>query len=660
VDVDMRGMRRVRSAGSVSVVLAAAVTAATLIGVLGSSAGSAALRISDGGAWLWSTARGWVTHVNGPSGRPDFNVPIPGSRGHRVELNQDGVSVLVSDLDTGVVSRIDPAGMGLLSRSFGPGSFRVVAGGDTAYIIQDTTGTITRIDPRTLDVIGTPVGIGAPVTGAGIAADGVLWVAVARHGQLVAVRDGRTIATIRVAAPGAQLTMTIADGRPVAVDASAPALVQVSTRTAGPATRLPPPAGSHPLLVAPTIEGRVIPVLVDGTAVLLLVDLDANAGHGTVRTATLAGQNPTTHLGAPIIAAGRVYIPDNGSARVLVYDRTHGRFDAPIRITGGPGMLTVFVRSGSVWINNTDGSDAVAVTPEGRQRRVNKYSPDVPIRTANITLRIPPPPVIVPAAPQVIIRPVAPAQPGRGAAPQPNVPPPGRSTRPTGRPVPVPPVPVPPETTAPPPPATPPPSTTPPPTPPGVPTVRALPASAAVAVTVEPPAAGGPVTAYTLTVTTPPTAGGPGTSTIRALTAPGTVTVPVAGCATATATATATGPGGTSPASPPTQALGCIPPGPVRNMTLTVGPPVPSSPSSNLLLWDPPADTGGGTVDYVVTISYSAMGTCCPARDVTQVVTGTSYQRAPAAGRDPYNRISVAARNAAGTGPAVVGYPRGG
>jgi hypothetical protein len=645
----MRGIRGVRSAGSVSVVLAAAVAAATLIGVLGSSAGSAALRISDGGAWLWSTAKGWVTHVNGPSGRPDFNVPIPGSRGHRVELNQDGVSVLVSDLDTGVVSRIDPAGMGLLSRSFGPGSFRVVARGDIAYIIQDATGTVTRIDPRTLDVIGTPVGIGAPVTGAGIAADGVLWVAVARHGELAAVRDGRMIASVRVATPGAQLTMTIADGRTVAVDASAPALVQVSIRAAGPATRLPPPAGSHPLLVAPTIEGRVIPVLVDGTSVLLLVDLDANSGRGAVRTATLAGQGPSGRLGAPIIAGERVYIPDNGSARVLVYDRARGRFGAPIRMAGGPGMLTMFIRSGSVWINNADGSDAVAVSPDGRLRRVNKYAPNVPVRTANVTLRVPPPPVIVPSAPRVIVPPVPPAQPDRRAAPapQPNVPPPGGSTRPTAQ-------------TVPPPPVAPPPSTTLPPAVPDAPTVRAVPASGAVTVTVAAPAGGGPVTGYTLTVTAPPTAGGSGVSTVRTLTAPGTVTVPVAGCATATASATATGPGGTSAASAPAQALGCVPPGPVRTMTLTVIRPVGNSVPSNRLTWDPPADTGGGTVDYVVTISYGEMGPCCPAHDVTQVVTGTSYERSQAAGRDPYIRISVAARNAAGTGPAVVGYPRGG
>src|SRR5262249_39352828 len=155
-----------------------------------------------------------------------------------------------------------------------------------------------------------------------------------------------------VADPGARLTMTIADGRPVAVDASAPALVPVSTREAGRPVRLPPPAGGgRALLVAPSVEGRVVPVLVDGTSVLLLVDLAADSGRGAVRSVALAGQRPSARLGAPVINAGRVYVPDNGSGTILVYDSARQRFDAPIRMAGGPGMLTVFVRNGSVWIN---------------------------------------------------------------------------------------------------------------------------------------------------------------------------------------------------------------------------------------------------------------------------------------------------------------------
>jgi hypothetical protein len=179
------------------------------------------------------------------------------------------------------------------------------------------------------------------------------------------------------------------------------------------------------------------------------------------------------------------------------------------------------------------------------------------------------------------------------------------------------------------------------------------PASGAVIVTVGAPAGGGPVASYALTVTAPATGGGSEANLAETLTAPGTVTVPVEGCALATAFATATGPGGTSARSAPAQALGCVPPGAVRNMTLTVvGAPINPWPH-NVLTWDPPADTGGGPVDYVVTVTFQE-GT---QGESVEIVTAPTYERGQAAGRDPYTGIRIAARNAAGTGPAVVAYP---
>ncbi len=657
-----------RSTGSVPVVLAIVVAATTLVGVLGSSTGAAFVRISDGSAWLWSTVNGWVTHVNGPSGKPDFNVPVPGSRGHRVELSQDGVSILVSDLDTGVVSRIDPAGMGLLSRSFGPGEFRVLARGEIAYLVEAATGTVTRIDPRTLDVIGSPVGIGAPITGAGIDADDVLWVAVATRGELVAVHSDGSVTPVPLARPGGQLTMTIAAGQPVAVDATAPALVPTSARGAGTAVVLPPPAGGgRPLLVAPSVEGRVVPVLVEGTSVLFLVDLDHGSGSGAIRQVMLASQAPSTRLGAPVINAGRVYVPDHGTGRVLVYDMERGRFEEPIRMAGGPGMLTVFVHDNSVWINRVDGADAVTIGPDGRARRVNKYAPNVPVVAAVTDARLPAPPKIAPAG--QIAPPAGHAGPGSRktyyypAPPPPRTaqPPPPRTAQapqpqttqaPTAPPqtaqAPPPSTQAPPpQTTQPPPlPATqppPPPATQPPPPAsgaPGVPSVSVQAAAGAIIVTVG-AASGGPVSSFALSVS-------PGTTIT--LIAPGTVTVAVAGCALATATATATGPGGTSAASAPVQALGCVPPGAVENVTSHIVRGLLGRPTVRVT-WDPPANAGGGTVKYRVNILRGLLG------GLLEVVTGTSYERPAPSGSNPYSQIKIAAQNAAGTGPEIVAYP---
>ncbi|WP_261562750.1 hypothetical protein [Frankia tisae] len=174
-------------------------------------------------------------------------------------------------------------------------------------------------------------------------------------------------------------------------------------------------------------------------------------------------------------------------------------------------------------------------------------------------------------------------------------------------------------------------------------------ASGAITVTVTAPPAGGLVTSYTLTVN-------PGGT--RTLTAPATISIPVAGCATATATATATGPGGKSASSATAEAMGCIPPSPVRNLASTdLSHDDPAYRSDGNIYpgvisettWDPPADSGGGTLDYMITVHYD-LG----AADETYIQSTTSF-RIGRRGANPVNGISVAARNAAGTGKGVTG-----
>ncbi|WP_076834055.1 hypothetical protein [Frankia sp. CcI49] len=648
----MRSLRRGRSLRALSAAVAASVVAVTLLGFLGASPGTAVVQLTDGGSWLWSTAKGWVTHINGPAGAPDFNVELAASRGHRVELTQDGVSVLVTDLETGVVNRIDPATMELVSRSFGQsGPVRVVALGELAYVIETATGTVTRIDPRTLDIIGEQVLLGTPVTGAGLDADGVLWVALASRGDLVAIRDGRVTTTVSVAAPGAGLTMTVAAGRPVAVDADRPALVPVASqglgRTSGQADEglaaerpvaLPPPAGPGRLLVvAPAVEGRVVPVLVAGTSTVLLIDLAADDGRGSVRPIELAGQRPSTELGAPLIAAGRLYVPDNGSGQVLVYDQVAGRFDEPIHLSGGPGMLTLSVRNGTVWVNDADGTNAVAVDPDGQRRRVDKYAPEAMVPVVDASAKAPPPPVTVPSATQRQLPPPerrsqppgpdSPAVPDQQAAPRPVPDPTGTQPPRPQRPVTTPPVLPPPART-----------TTSLPAPPGAPSVSLVSGSGAVVVTVM-AGAGGSVTQFTVTTSAGGTSVLPGPG-------PATTTVEAAGCQQVVATATATGPGGTSVVSASSQALSCVPPGPIQDVLLTGIGPGGSNHSVNIS-WEPPADAGG-TVEYVVTESNSSAGNSAPRTYTTTTRVVTGFMAQPG-----YRTVVITPRNGAGLGPST-------
>jgi len=188
------------------------------------------------------------------------------------------------------------------------------------------------------------------------------------------------------------------------------------------------------------------------------------------------------------------------------------------------------------------------------------------------------------------------------------------------------------------------PPTTPPIPPPDAPRVQVSSASGAVTVTVSAPPGGGPVSSYIVTAN-------PGG--VRTLNAPGAITIPVAACARTTVTAQAEGAGGTSPRSTPATALGCVPPSTPLNVTSKTVPGECCGLTDTLVTWDAPADGGGGTIEYVVTVHISTGST---ETDSIYVTSDTKYQRGSATGRDQYNKITVAARNGAGTGPAVIGY----
>ncbi|WP_322748106.1 MULTISPECIES: hypothetical protein [unclassified Frankia] len=626
-----------RARGSVAVSLALLLAGGSAVLVLGQSAGSAVLRLDDVGAWLASGARGIVSHINGPSGRADASVTINGTKGHHLTVAQDGSSVLVTDTDTGRVSRIDPAGLAVTGQqNFGAG-VTVVAGAGQAYVIDKPAGRVSRIEPTTLDVLGAPVAFGSPIDSAGLTADGTLWVMLPVQGQLVPVRQGIAGAAVPVGRPGDQLSLTIADGVPVAVDATAPALVAVRDGHPAPQLRLPPPAGSgHSLLVAPSVDGQLLPIIVNTTSTMLLADLAA----GTVRTVELGSQDPSGQLGAPVVAGGRVYVPDSGKGRLLVYATGPGRFETPITVTTGAAELTVFVRNGTVWANDQSGSHAVMVRPDGSTQQVEKYTPDVAGSASTTPPRALPRQVVVPPSqaprsqPPIAVPPQrdTPRVPVTGPSPSPSRPdiqPPADPTTPS---------------------QTPTPSLTPTP-PPGKPVVSVAlvgngPKTTA---TVTAAATGGLTSTVTLTVT-PLNTGETVTST-----GPTSYAAALTTCGPRTYTATATGPGGQTTST--TTYGKCPPPGKIHfdQSNYMTSLENPDGTRVIQLNWDPPVSVQGETVtDYV--ISYYNYSGNLVARHVTTQTSDTFNAFPTCDKQDPRDdrqpTWTVVARNSSGSGPS--------
>ncbi|ONH25096.1 hypothetical protein [Pseudofrankia asymbiotica] len=181
---------------------------------------------------------------------------------------------------------------------------------------------------------------------------------------------------------------------------------------------------------------------------------------------------------------------------------------------------------------------------------------------------------------------------------------------------------------------------------PGAPGIEARPVSGGVEVTITAPAGGGAATNYVVTAAPGGTA---------SLSAPGTVTIRVDGCARTTVSARADNAAGTSAAASRTLDA-CVAPSVPRDVTLIKQPPQASDPTGhNLVTWTSPAETGGTgvAVDYIVRVYISKENVVSVS---SYAVTGTSYLRSNASGRDPYVKITVAARNPAGQSAEVVVY----
>jgi predicted Ser/Thr protein kinase len=176
---------------------------------------------------------------------------------------------------------------------------------------------------------------------------------------------------------------------------------------------------------------------------------------------------------------------------------------------------------------------------------------------------------------------------------------------------------------------------------PGVPGLFLQSVPGGVTVTIIAPFNGGPVTSYQVTST-------PGGT--RVLSKPGIFQVPVDGCGQLTASVRASGPGGLSEPSAAAQALGCVPPGPPTGILA-----IPDGHGHLIVNWDVPANVGGNAINltYVVTVFRTS-----PAgvTSDTYTISGHSYTRTAPTAADPYFRVTVAAKNAAGVGQSVVAW----
>lgn len=364
-----------RGRKTTAVALGAAGTLIAGIVVSGMGAAGADPDLSDIGAWLTSDKKSSVAHVNGLTGQVDGRIKLPAGSNTQLQVSDDGKTVLVLDESTGTVSRIDPAQLTVpQTYDYGAAGLQLASGGGKAWVVDSAAGTVRPIDPVTLAPLGAPIDLGGKPLGQ-VQADpsGTLWAPVPSLGQLVPVQGEKAGSPIKVAEPGGQLLLTLASGRAVVTDVTGGQVLVVSASGVERTVKLPTEmtAGAADKLLSPGLsEGPVVPILASDTGKLALVDIDS----GSVQAAPL---DVAQHeYGAPQVLGARVYIPDRTDGTLHVYNTVQAKFEDKVKVTGTKGPLEAYVRDGLLWVNDATNSVAAVVNVQGQVQLINKYDPD--------------------------------------------------------------------------------------------------------------------------------------------------------------------------------------------------------------------------------------------------------------------------------------------
>ncbi|NSC24702.1 hypothetical protein FM076_27515 [Streptomyces albus subsp. chlorinus] len=347
--------------------------------VVGSGKAGAVPDLADIGAWLTSSRTGEAAHANGLTGDVDGKVKLPGMGDHPVSISQDGKTVLVLDEKTGKLVRIDPSQLTVEQSSRYGSGLQLVSGGSYAYLVDPVEARVQRIDPVRTTPVGAAVDLGAGPLGKAVAdPKGTLWVPVPGKGKVVPFPRGKKAPGIKVASSGGKpstLVMTLADGRPVVTDTKGGTVTLLKRTGTGMRFKLPKaitsaPAGS--VLVPASTAGDVVPVLARKSGHMTLVDTRT----GSLTSAPLGAGNH--EYGIPQVLGSKVYVPDHSNGTLKVYDTEASAITKPVKVTGEPGKLDLFVRDGLLWVNDEDNETAVVINSAGRVNRVHKYDTDVP------------------------------------------------------------------------------------------------------------------------------------------------------------------------------------------------------------------------------------------------------------------------------------------
>jgi hypothetical protein len=381
-----RFIRRARGSRGATEVGFALIIAALIAGaVLGKGLAATNILTSDGLTWLADDHRGTTVQIDPTTGNPQTELKVA-NPGNQLDIAQRDGLLVVNDLTTGEITLID---VGTLiaggRRTMGAGATKILLDPNQLYLVDRPRGTIHRIDPTTAADIGTAWLAGTPIADAVLDGTGLLW-ALGIDGRLHKLRwSGNTLLDAtdirKVTGAGPESVLVPHDTGVTIFAPEAGSVTQIGT---GRDQTRPAPQLGQPVLAAPLAPADLVPATVSQTATIVIV-------HNGRITSIAVGQYGCPHPGDPVVHRARIYIPCLNSNKVLVLD-SDGTRQQDIPTPGGDPKLVL--DDGRLIVYAPGTTNGVVVNADGTTRPIHTHDDTVPVKDPATPPTPPPPPPV--------------------------------------------------------------------------------------------------------------------------------------------------------------------------------------------------------------------------------------------------------------------------
>lgn len=433
------GDARRNAKGFVSVgIIVTAVTAmaATLFGV---AAVSPALDLYDGAIWIWDSGPGEAARVNSSAGRVDTRLPLSDSRGHRVKVVQNDRYLILQDLDTGTVTSVNVATLGVSGVVTGqpPNDIRIGLFAGNTLTVDTVQGLVSQRDAGSFKTSGASLKIPKNTVGGDFDDKGRFWVGSPSTGEVIAIKPGgkgkgpSVERKVNVGHKGRPWALSVLDSGVTIMDPLSSELIAVNGEGAISKTATPPVDAAA--TIPPRVRGNVIPITNSESRNVVVVQGGAISGGSVakpVAARALAVSGSGKKLGTAVAFSDRLYIPDEDANLVRVIGLEGKNIDD---INTAGGRVDMEVRENHLVMNSENTDNAWVVNQEHKvtelqkapQDAVTGSSPDTEHKTSTPpapSSSSPPADSQAPKDPTASSRPKPPPSPTKPPALAPNAP----------------------------------------------------------------------------------------------------------------------------------------------------------------------------------------------------------------------------------------------